>query len=165
MLAAEARFLFDYNYWANGRILDAAAEVGRDEFVAPAPLSHGSLRGTLVHTLSAEWIWRLRCQKGESPTAMLSEDEFPTLAALRDRWREEESAMRGFLAGLHDDDLLRTVPYRSTAGTPLASVLWLILAHVVNHGTQSRAEAAVLLTQYGSSPGDIDLIVFARERG
>jgi uncharacterized damage-inducible protein DinB len=38
------------------------------------------------------------------------------------------------------------------------------LAHVVNHGTQSRSEAAVLLTEYGQSPGDLDLILFLREQ-
>jgi uncharacterized damage-inducible protein DinB len=39
-----------------------------------------------------------------------------------------------------------------------------VMAHLVSHGTQYRAEAAWSLTELGSSPGDLDLILYLRAR-
>ena len=157
--------LYNYNYWANARVLDAAANVTADQFTAPFNVSHGSLCGALVHILAAEIVWRLRCQEGISPAALPAENEFPTLATLRDRWAAEETAMRSFLATLTDERLAQTVQYRTTKGVRSENVLWHLLAHVVNHGTQFRAEAAVALTTYGQSPGDLDMLLFFRQGG
>ena len=43
-------------------------------------------------------------------------------------------------------------------------ILWQVLVHVVNHGTQHRAECAALLTGFGHSPGDMDMSLFFNER-
>ena len=74
----------------------------------------------------------------------------------------EERTMRAYVASLDSATLAQPIAYRSTGGSALSNTLWHILVHVVNHGTQHRAEAAVLLTALGRSPGDVDLIVFVR---
>lgn len=156
--------LFDYNYWANERILRAVAQVSPADFVAPRSFSHGGLRGTLVHTLSAEWAWRTRCQEQVYPTALLAEADFPTFADLQTRWQQEETAMRGYIGNLSDEQINSPIFYKSLNGAPYEQLLWQLLVHVVNHGTQHRSEAAALLTELGHSPGDIDLIVYVREQ-
>ena len=154
--------LYEYNYWANAQVLKAAARVTEAQLIAPAGVSHRSLRGTLVHILATEWIWRMRCQEGLSPGELPSEADLPSLEAIHSRWQSEEQAMRAYLASLHDADLAGVVGYTTTRGIPHNNRLWHLLVHVVNHGTQFRAEAAVLLTEYGHSPGDLDLIAFLR---
>jgi uncharacterized damage-inducible protein DinB len=162
MNVSAVRTLFDYNYWAHERIFTALEQISAQQFTAPNALVWGSIRGTLVHALSAEWIWRQRCQYGLAPDALLDETAFPTQAALRQRWNEEEAGMRAWLDALSDEDLLRTVEYRSTTGKSYQNVLWNILLHVVNHGTQHRSEAAQTLTELGHSPGDLDMIIYFR---
>jgi uncharacterized damage-inducible protein DinB len=153
--------LYDYHYWANERILRAAENVSAAQFVA-ATESRWSLHRTLVHTMSAEWTWLSRW-RGVSPTAMLQPADFPTLESIRARWRAVEQDLRAFQATLGDEELKRVVQYTDTRGRSLTFPLWQLMAHVVNHGTQHRAEAAALLTDWGYSPGDMDLTVFMKE--
>lgn len=154
--------LYHYNRWANAKILNTAANVTQEQFIAPASFPHGGLRGTLVHALSAEWIWRTRWQ-GTSPTSLLKAHDFPDFQSLQRRWMEEEKQLMDFLNAVSDERLNNTFDYKNTSGKPFTKVLWQVMAHVVNHGTQHRSEAAAILTNLGHSPGDIDLISFLIE--
>lgn len=151
--------LYKYNQWATAKILNAAANLSQEQFLADASYPHGGLRGTLTHTLFAEWIWRNRWQ-GTSPTTRLKPDDFPTFELLHARWLEEEKLLMEFVESLTDDKLNEVIQYKNTKGVALQQTLWKMMAHVVNHGTQHRAEAAAMLTDFGCSPGDVDMIYF-----
>jgi uncharacterized damage-inducible protein DinB len=156
MRVAEIRTLYDYHYWANGRICEAATRITPEQFVAPAPVPWGSIRGTLVHTLGAERSWLARWE-GRAPPPRPADDEFPTIAAVIAAWGESEARIRAFIAGLDDEALDRDFAYTRYSGERRVQPLWQLLVHVVNHGTQHRSEVAVLLTMHGASPGDLDL--------
>jgi uncharacterized damage-inducible protein DinB len=163
MNTRDVNLIYDYNYWANNRLLTAAAKVPQEQFVTPTPFPHGSLRGTLLHTLDAEYGWRMLCERGLE-VEDLKEAEFSTLASLSERWQNEETAMRTYLATLKDDDLSGVIRYTTPAGIQRERVLWHCLYHVVNHGTQHRSEAAAALTDFNQSPGDFDFSIFMVER-
>lgn len=154
--------LYKYNQWSTAKILNTASGVTEEQFLAPAPFPHGGLRGTLVHALFAEWIWRNRWE-GTSPTHRLQAEDFPTFESLRARWLEEEKLLLAFVGGVTDERLNATFDYTSTEGKPHTRILWQTMAHLVNHGTQHKTEAAAILTGYGRSPGDIDLIYYVSE--
>jgi uncharacterized damage-inducible protein DinB len=154
--------LYKYNQWANARILTAAAHVTQEQFVAHASFPHGGLRGTLVHALFAEWIWRKRWE-GTSPTNRLNPEDFPSIESLRSRWLAEEGQLMDFINAVSDERLNNPFDYKNTSGKPFTKILWQVMAHLVNHGTQHRSEAAAILTDLGHSPGDIDLISFLIE--
>ncbi len=160
----DIQLLCDYNRWANARILGAAAKLTEEQYLAPGKFPHGGLRGTLVHALFTEWVWRMRWQ-GTAPDHRyrLQLEDFPTVASLHARWMEEENNLMEFVAALTDAKLQAEFDYTSTEGGRHRRRLWEAMAHMVNHGTQHRSEAAVLLTEMDHSPGDIDLIVFLNE--
>lgn len=155
--------LYEYNYWANKRILDASAKVTREQLDAPASFPYGSLRGTLFHTMEAEWAWRMYFQNNNWDAPDLNMADFPDLASLQERWVQEEQEMRSYLATLSDDLLNGHRYYTTNEGEARDRILWHCLLHVVNHGTQHRSEAAALLTDYGCSPGDLDFTRFLNE--
>ncbi|MFC1463589.1 MAG: DinB family protein [Candidatus Brachytrichaceae bacterium NZ_4S206] len=168
MNTKDLELLLDYNYWANRRILDQAAKVSDEQFVAPQSpgFSAGSLHGTLVHIMGSEWAWRMRLQHGVSPAAALKPVEFPNLAALIARWQTEEQRMREYVAGLTDDDLSRVVTYKTLVNPQARQhTVEHCLTHMVFHGMQHRSEAAAILTNFGHSPGNIDLIYYLIEKG
>ena len=164
MNANDIHTLFDYNYWATARIMRVTLEITPAQFVAANTSSYGSLRGTLVHTMFAEMIWRRRLQGNPMPVGLPVEADFPTPQSLSKAWAAEELLMRAYLQGLSDSDVSQVVDYKNTKGVPFQNVAWNILAHVVNHGTQHRAEAAAMLTDFNKSPGDIDMILYIREK-
>ena len=154
--------LYRYNQWANAKILNATATITQEQYLAAASFPHGGMRGTLVHTLFAEWIWRKRWE-GTSPKACLKPEAFPTFESLHARWIEEEKLLMAFVDGLTDERLEQHFDYTSTEGTPYNRILWHAMAHLVNHGTEHRSEAAAILTDFGHSPGDVDMIYFLSE--
>ena len=163
MRKQDIQVLFDYNQWANKRIFAAASGLTDDLFTAPGQFPHGGLRGTLVHALFAEWIWRTRWQ-GESPKTRLKPEDFPTFESLHQRWLTEEAELMKFVEQVTEEQLNSPFRYFSTEGVQYENILWQAMNHVVNHGTQHRAEAAAMLTDLGRSPGDLDMILFLRKK-
>ena len=153
------RTLYQYSAWANERILDTATSLDAAQLTRAADASQGSLRDTLVHIMHAQWIW-LQRWKGVSPRTGLRSDDFPDLDAIRMRWTALERETRDFVAALSEAELAHVIRYTNTKGEEWAYPLWQMLIHQVNHATQHRSEAAMLLTQMGRSPGDLDLLVY-----
>ncbi len=155
--------LYDYHHWAWDRVLRQVERMDEKEYFAPRPgFGHGSVHATLVHGLGADLLWLTRFE-GESATRLLQPDDVPSLSEVRARWSETETRFRAFVSGLTPGQIDGQLHYRTTRGDPQHDNLWALLAHVVNHGPQHRAEIAVVLTQLGLSPGDVDMSLKRRE--
>jgi len=152
--ADEIRFLWAYDRWATRQVLAALDGLEPSVWARPNVLGDRSLGAILVHQLGAAQRWRHAFQQtGGSPT--LEDEPLPTIQQLLDLWDAEwaivdawlPTVSDGYVAYVHD-------------GTPL----WKMMVHVVNHGTQHRAEAAAILTVEGRSPGGLDLMDYVDEQ-
>jgi uncharacterized damage-inducible protein DinB len=147
----DIRFLYGFDRWATTRILDAASGVDEATWSARQVVDERGLGGILVHQLGSAQRWRNGlAETGEMPRP--EREPLPTLETLRASWEREWVVSHAWLETLTDEWLLRVED-----GVPF----WQLLAHVVNHGTQHRSEAAALLTAVGHSPGDLDLFDYS----
>lgn len=162
MLLDVIRSLYHYNVWANHRILTAASELAPEHFLAQIGSSYSSIRDTLIHIMSAEWIWLSRW-KGISPGAMFEANDFPLSESIQTRWEAIEAENQQFIDQLNPTQLAEVVSYVNTSGEKWAYPLWQQMIHQVNHATQHRSEIAAVLTNFGCSPGDMDFLVYQDE--
>jgi uncharacterized damage-inducible protein DinB len=161
MTLAGLRELYAYDRWANRRLLDAVARLGPGEATRPVggQFSTPTLKGLLAHILGAEDLWLQRL-RGQSPTAIIEDADFPDLDALRARWGAVEQGVREFVDALTAAEIDRLVEYRDTQGRRFVLPLWVLLHHVANHSTHHRSEVATMLTMVHGAPPPTDLVVY-----
>src|SRR5216684_9425047 len=163
MSPQEMQLLYDYNAWANRRVLAAAEPLTAEQFLRQTGSSFSSLRDTLAHIYAAEWVWLERFQ-GRSPAALPDAAKFPDVISLRGRWLEHEARLLAFVRGLTQSDLDREMEYKTLKFGTYCNPLWQSMQHLVNHGTYHRGQVTTLLRQLGAKPMLTDLIHFYRER-
>ncbi len=151
--------LYEYDRWANRRILDAAEALSVEQFNQPQVHSWGSVRGLLFHMISAQWIWLSRW-RGESPKAFPSNENAQTLKSLREHWSQVEADIQAYVEALTPDGIDREVTYTTTKGKTYTLKMWQMLTHVVNHDTHHRGELAAMFAQMGIQHQEDEMNMF-----
>lgn len=144
------RQLWDHSAWADDALLRSL--VGTEGTPDEAWREY-------THILGAEETWLSRLNGRAARVAVwptLSPQEF---AALKRAVAEEYAAL---LAQLSEDDLDRSVSYKTTDGRPFVNSIGEILVHVAMHGQYHRGKVNLLLRQEQVAPAPVDLIAFVR---
>jgi len=155
----EIRNLFDYMYWAHERMMRPVLDLPNEEFLRELGSGHSSLRDTLVHIMSVEWIWLSRWH-GISPPALLDPTGFTDLETVEKRWASLRHELVRFLGQIKDGNLNVAINYRSVRGEELSLPLVCSLQHLVSHHTYHRGQVATLLRQLGREPVSTDMTLF-----
>jgi uncharacterized damage-inducible protein DinB len=166
MNQSEIRHLFNYTEWANGLVLNAAAQLSEDSLRNDVGISHGSIFGTLLHMAGAEWIWLERWH-GRSPVgqeawALWKTETCADLATLNERWRDVADRRASFISELDDAHLNAAIPFRLLSGDSSSMPLVDQMQHVVNHATLHRGQVVGMIRQLNISPPATDLLYYLR---
>jgi uncharacterized damage-inducible protein DinB len=167
----ELWLLYDYNDWANHRVLEHVERLTPEQFHTPDAGTYGSIHETLVHMMDAEWswagvIWAGKGRDADWDAIEIKPEDYPDVAAIRSKWGEIEAYLDGFIANLTPDGENspdQIVVWEGDPGAVRRRKLWPLMLHVVNHDTQHRSEVAAMLTRFGHSPGELDLTQYLRE--
>ena len=170
MTRDDIRLLYEYDRWANRRVLKAASRLSDEQFARPVGGSFHCVRDTLLHILGGEWIWLAYWRNPPDGPASLSDlrakrdalfspEAFPNVDALQSKWMEVELEQSEFLNRVNDESLAKLLPFRGTRVT-----LVQLMQHVVNHSTYHRGQVAFTMRLLGAEPVATDFHVFLLER-
>jgi uncharacterized damage-inducible protein DinB len=148
------RTLIDYNYALYDRVWDSIMQLTDEQFVQDNGYSHGSIRNQIVHvaTVDTRWLGGLQ-ERPEARQFMLDASDYVTREQARALWDATARAVSDYVGSLDDESL-----ERHPRGLP--GPVWQVLAHLVNHGTDHRAQILRALYDLGAPTFDQDLILY-----
>jgi uncharacterized damage-inducible protein DinB len=169
MTSGDIQLLYEYDRWANNRVLQAVSSLSAEEFTRDLGGSFRSVRDTLVHIIGGEWIW-VTYWKEPSPSfailadlrarrdALFDPGAFPDFPTVQHKWAEVEQEQTDFVQTVTDQLLERMLPFRATQ-VRLAH----LMQHMANHSTYHRGQVALMLRQLKAEPVATDFHVFLVE--
>lgn len=147
------RKLYEYHFKVNRKLWDQCITPMSDrQFREKLTYSHGSIRHQAVHIMNTDdrWFSDLR---GEEVPGIANPVHYGTRAVVREKWDGVEARMREYLQTLKNEDLGKM----TGTGMTVAEVLF----HVLNHGTDHRAQTLAMLNQMGVETFGQDYAYFA----
>jgi uncharacterized damage-inducible protein DinB len=158
MNADAFRYLYAYHFTENRTIWEKyILPLPQEQFIQSVPYSVGSVRNQIIHLMNVDHAWF--CQlRGVEPEPWLNPVDFTDRTQIRARWDHIEHLMREYLSTLRDDMLLQK-PFPEGEDQDL--ILWQVLIHGVNHGTDHRAQLLRILHDLGIRTVAQDFVFYA----
>lgn len=149
------RNLFEYHFTRNRELWQhCITTLSPEQFTQELDYSIGSLRNQCVHLLNIDERWFSGLRGVEVPD-FADPLQYPDFASVRSKWDAVEADMRSYLAGLQGPTLQEDF-------MPGIKV-WQILFHVLNHGTDHRAQMLAGLHALGAPTFAQDYFFFAND--
>jgi len=158
MNANAFRHFYDYHFTENRKIWDAySATLSYEQFTHNANYSHGSVRDQVVHLMSVDDLWFSEL-RGLEPSEPIPAANFDDRKIIRVHWDSVEQSMHDYLGSLRDEMLFDKPIKEPEEDKDL--IVWQVLLHVVNHGTDHRAQILRMLNDMGVKTESQDYIFY-----
>lgn len=141
---------FKYHFDTTLKLIDLARLLPEKEQTAVLSI--------FFHVLLADGAWRsgLSGIKFTRPNP----EDYPSLDSIRHAFEQEKASWMALLAGLTDEKIESQFERTNMRGEKQTAYVWKALHQVLYHGMQHHSELAVILTNAGHSPGNIDFIFY-----
>ena len=157
MNANAFRHFYNYHFAENRKIWDSyIAPLSYGQFTQDVSYSHGSVRDQTVHLMNVDEAW-FSGLRGIEDLESYHPAAFDDREIIRAHWDGVEQNMRDFLEKLQDEMLFQK-PFADGEDKDL--ILWQVLLHVANHGTDHRAQLLRLLNDLGVKTTSQDYIFY-----
>ena len=158
MNANAFRHFYDYHFTENRKMWEHyVMPLSQEQFTQPVDYSYGSVRDQIVHLINADELWFSELS-GVASSPPLPPADHDDRKIIRAHWDSVEQMMRAYRADLQDD-MLCDQPIKEPNEDRVLSV-WQVLLHVVNHGTDHRAQLLRLLNDLGVKTLSQDYIFY-----
>ncbi len=152
------RHFYGYHFAENRKIWDSyITQLSHEQFTQNVSYSHGSVRDQIVHLMGVDDVWFSEL-RGIEPSESFPPADFDDREIIRERWDSVEQNMCDYLAELQDDMLFDKPIEEPDEDRDL--IVWQVLLHVVNHGTDHRAQILRLLNDLGVETSSQDYIFY-----
>jgi uncharacterized damage-inducible protein DinB len=151
-----------YNLWANEQFAEVIEGITPSYVDKEIESSFPSIRGTINHIRSAEYIWLNRLQ-GNLLTEWPQYDLKESTKDLATAWLLGSKQLAIYLEKIIDTDFEQEYEYKDMKGNPHTDKLSNIMMHLFNHSGFHRGQLVTLFRQSGISIiPRTDYIVYAR---
>jgi len=150
--------MFEYHYARLRQVWDSIMALDEERFFDDVPYSLGSLRNHMMHLIDDDIGW-ISLVEGKDRPPQLSPENFTSRDDVRRKYDETEKHILSVINGIDKDRLQQIFVWKPPFAQEKQYVTGeQILIHVVNHGTDHRAQVLRVLHDFGATTFDQDVM-------
>lgn len=155
--------MVEWNIWANEQYRQVLKTIDFEDLKIDTP--YGRLLDRIVHIFASFKMWLQRIE-GESPSSVISGDDFDNWSELADTWREYEDILLEYVKSITPEQINKRVSYISFDGSEYTRTVRHILLHLTAHPNYHRGQISAIFKLKGMPKlPSTDMVVYYLDKG